>query len=194
MPDLDSTNQLVELDDVLEFIGVEDTDERIYKLERYINAASWFCNNYTHRKLKSRDLTEYYNGDGTNVLLMNNYPVTAITHVYDDLDRDYESDTEIDSDDLVYMPDGLACKIVYDGGVFSKGIKNIKVEYTAGYETIPWDLYQACCELVAYYWKNTEEGRFGLISQQLADGSVRIETTTVPKSVRQVLDLYKKKW
>lgn len=194
MPALDTDNQLVSVDDALSFIGIASDDERMSKLQMYINAASWFCNNHTHRKLKTRSLTEYYNGDGTNVLLMNNYPITAITHVYDDLNRAYGSDTEIDSSDLAYMPNDLACKIVYDGGAFSVGIKNIKAEYTAGYTTIPWDLQQACLELVAYYWKNTEEGRFGLISQQLADGSVRLETTTIPASVRQVLDLYKKKW
>jgi len=194
MAAIDTDNQLVSVDDALSFIGIPSDDTRMEKLQFYINAASWYCNKHTRRKLKSRSLTEYYNGDGTNVLLMKNYPITAITHIYDDLSRAYGSDTEIDSSNLVYMPEDLACKLVYDGGVFSVGIRNIKAEYTAGYTTIPYDLRQACLELVAYYWKNTEEGRFGLISQQLADGSVRLETTTVPKSVLQVLDLYRKKW
>jgi len=194
-PSIDSTNALTDLDTVNAFLNTDMGDagqQRV--LTSYINKASALCNLLTDRKLKSRSLTEYYSGDGTNSILTNEYPITAITAVYDDLDRTYGSDTEIDSDDLAYLPDGLAYKIVYDGGVFQVGIKNIKAQYTAGYVTIPEDLEQACLEIIAYYFKNSEENRFGVTTRTMGGGSMTIETTDIPKSALRILDRYKRKW
>jgi hypothetical protein len=84
------------------------------------------------------------------------YPITAISGIWDDTDRDYGSDTKIDSDDIIYgerngVTPGI---IVLDNDVFSIGVKNIKITYTAGYvtdgdnENIPDDLKQALYKLV----------------------------------------------
>ena len=192
---LDTANQLISLIDVKDVIGIDQAENaNNEKLERMINAASWFCNNYTHRKLKSRALTEYYSGDGTNTLLTNEYPITVLTSIYDDLARAYGADTLIDSGDLVIVPDGLAYSIVYDGGAFLPGVRNLKVTYTAGYVTIPYDLQEAALELCAFYWDNFESKLFGKVAITLADGSIRQETTNIPRSVLKILDLYKRKW
>ena len=194
-PSIDSDNSLVDLDTVNAFVNGDTGDAEQQKiLTYYINTASAFCNLYTNRKLKSRELTEYYSGDGTNSIITNEYPVTEITAVYDDLDRSYGSDTLIDSDDLAILPDGLAYKIVYDGGVFQVGIRNLKVQYTAGYTSIPNDLQQACLEVIAYYFKNTEEIRFGVTTRTMGGGSVTVETTDIPKSALRILERYRRKW
>ena len=194
-PSIDTTNSLVDLETVTAFLNADasNADQQAI-LTYYINTASALCNTITMRKLKSRDLTEYYSGDGTNIILTNEYPITAITAVYDDLDRTYDSDTQIDSDDLAIRPDGLAYMIVYDGGAFNTGIKNIKVQYTAGYTTIPYDLQQACLEIIAYYFKNTEENRFGVTSRTIGGGSVTIETNKIPDSAMAILGRYSRKW
>jgi len=194
-PTIDTVNQLVDLDTVTELTGAKETDsDQKNLLKLFINSASWFCNTHTHRLLLERALTEYYSGDGSNVLFTNQYPITTITAVYDDLDRAYGSDTEIDSGDLVYMPETLAYKIIYDGGTFTKGIKNLKVEYTAGYSTIPYDLHQACVEIVMFYWTCFEKGLFGITSRTIGDGSLTVETANYPKSALQVLNTYRRKW
>jgi len=192
---IDSVNALISLEEAKQFINKDLNDQtEDNKILQYINSASWYCNSFTHRKLKARDLTEYYSGDGSNTLMVNNYPINSIASIYDDLDRAYGADTLIDSGDYVIMPTTLAFKVVYDGGVFMRGIRNIKITYNAGYSTIPWDLREACLELVGFYWMNTEEKRFGILSINLGDGSVRIDTTQVPKSVMQILEYYKRKW
>jgi len=194
-PSVDTDNNLVDLDTVNAFVNGNTGDAEQQKiLTYYINSASAFCNLYTDRKLKSRALTEYYSGDGTNSIITNEYPITEITAIYDDLDRTYGSDTLIDSDNLAILPDGLAYKIVYDGGTFQVGIRNLKVEYTAGYTSIPNDLQQACLEVIAYYFKNTEDNRFGVTTRTMGGGSVTIETTDIPKSALRILERYKRKW
>ena len=194
-PIVDTVNQLVDIDTAKAFVGAKSDDadqENILKF--YINAASGFYNNETGRLLKSRALTEYYSGDGSNTLLVDQYPITMLTSVYDDPARAYGADTLIDSGDLVIMPEGLACKIIYDGGVFISGVKNLKVTYIAGYITIPYNLQQACLELIAYFFKNSDENRFGVVSRTVGDGSLTVETTDIPKSALKTLRKYKKKW
>lgn len=194
-PTIDTVNQLVDIATVTELMGAKETDsDQKNLLKSFINSASSFCNSETHRLLLSRVLTEYYSGDGSNSLFTNQYPITTITAVYDDLARAYGSDTEIDSGDLVYMPETLAYKIVYDGGTFTQGIKNLKVQYTAGYSTIPYDLQQACIEIIMFYWKSFKDGRFGITSRTIGDGSITIETVNYPKSALKVLGIYRRKW
>ena len=192
---LDSANVLTDLDTAKNYLQLEMAETKDNNtVIQFINSASWFCNSYTYRKLKSRSLTEYYSGDGENVIFTNNYPITAITNVYDDPDRSYGADTLIDSGDLVYMPNDLAYKIVYDGGTFTRGIKNLKVEYTAGYETVPYDLEEACLQVVGMFWNNIDKGWLGVIAQTLADGNINIESTFIPKSALTILDVYRRKW
>lgn len=194
-PTIDTDNALTDQDTATAFLNGDASDADQQKMITfYINKASSVCNLLTDRKLKSRSLTEYYSGDGTNTIFTNEYPITAITAVYDDLDRVYGSDTLIDSDDLAFLPDKLANRIVYDGGTFQNGIKNLKVEYTAGYTTIPDDLEEACLEIIAYYFKNTEDGRFGVTTRTMGGGSITVETTDIPKSALRILERYKRKW
>ena len=82
---LDTTNSLLGGDLTLAklYLGVDTSDtSHDDVITQAVNAASWYCNTYTRRLLKSRELTEYYSGDGSDVLYVDNYPVTAITAIY----------------------------------------------------------------------------------------------------------------
>lgn len=194
-PTIDSTNALVSEETALGYLGISTTDDdRVPMAKQCLNAASWFCNSYTKRKLLSRANTEYYNGGGSNTILLNNYPCTTLTSVYDDLDRTYGSDTLIDSTDLAVLPTELLYMIVYDGGVFMNGVKNVKVTYTAGYSTVPWDLQQACLGLIGIYFKHTDEKLLMIQSRSVGDGSITIDMNKIPQWIYDILNVYKKKW
>jgi len=63
----DTDNALITIDnDLRDYLGIAN-DDTTYddKLQAVINAFSKFANNYTGRLLKARDLTEYYDGTGT---------------------------------------------------------------------------------------------------------------------------------
>lgn len=47
-----------------------------------INRASIFANDYTQRLLLSRVNTDYYDGDGTGTLILNQYPVSTLSNLY----------------------------------------------------------------------------------------------------------------
>jgi len=139
--------------DVKSFLNISVTDDDtliddiITRIEAYIQ------NVYCQRKFEAQDLTEYYDGDGTDTLLLDNYPIVSITSIHDDPDREYNSDDLIDSDDIIIYPGkGI---IVLDGTTFDKSKKNIKVVYRAGYGdgedeiAMPNDLKMAFIKLAA---------------------------------------------
>ena len=79
---IDTTNSLVgdNLDIVKGMLHISDSSID-NNLNRMINEASWFCNRYTNRKLRSQSLNEKYDGDGSDYLYTDNYPITAITRI-----------------------------------------------------------------------------------------------------------------
>ena len=91
--------------------------------------------------------TEYYDGDGTDTLLLNQFPISTITSIHDDTDRAYGSDTLISSADYVfYANEGM---VQLDGLTFTEGKQNIKVVYSAGFSPIPEDIKLAAIQLSA---------------------------------------------
>ena len=95
---------------------------------------------------KAANYTEYYNGDGTQFLVLRKIPINSITSIHDDIDRAYGADTLIDSDD--YSFDADSGIVEFDLDYMTKGVKNVKVIYNAGYATIPSDVKMACEKLV----------------------------------------------
>ena len=158
-------------------------DEMIGDLEAF---AKTVCN----RVFESAEVTQYYDGDGTKNLLVNYYPITAVSALYDDTDRVYGADTAIDSGDYIIKED--EGKIVLDEGlIFAEGVKNIKITYTGGYSagTMPADLKHAIKLLVCAKYL---EGQ-GEINAIKGDGyAVEDRTTRWRKEAMGILQLYKR--
>lgn len=115
----------------------------------------------------STEFTERRNGTGTNILGLINTPIISVTSVV------------VSNINVPASPDGVAPGYVADentiqliGGhwngvyfplspgfasgypaVFIKGIGNVFVTYTAGYETAPLDVQQCICEMVGWAYK-----------------------------------------
>jgi hypothetical protein len=196
-PTIDAANALVDIDIAREYLGVKQSDERrLPTIVQCVNGASWYCNSYTKRKLLSRALTEYYNGKGISTIMLNNYPCTTLTSVYDDLDRAYGADTLVSASYLVVMPTDLLYSVIYDNGTFLDGLKNVKITYTAGYASgsVPYDLQQACLGLVGLYFHHTDEKMLNVQSRTVGDGSVTVNTNSVPQWITDILNIYKRKW
>ena len=274
---LDTTNSLIgnDLTRVEGFVGVTSGSEDNI-LNALANYASDFCNRYTKRLLKSRSLTERYNGNGSEYLYIDQYPITAITRlaigVYGavkinnsstttnatvsvsstglTLTLDGTADTTITfatydtltklvdavnalgsnwqaslvsteyssfkSSELIKkygaycldntwaylnVPDGYIDdyevdedigELYYSGG-FTVGNKNIFIDYTAGYTTVPDDLSEAALEIIGIGYKNWKENTLGVTNRTIGDGSITLETIDIPKRAYQILDRYRKR-
>ncbi len=140
------------------------------------------------RSLETATFTEVYNGDGSNELVLNQFPVTSITNVYY-MDEDAETWTEyVDETDYDRLVIDYS-KLIMVGGVFYEGVGNIKVIYVAGYSTIPGTIKKAAKELLTLAYKNCPayDGRLGLLSKNKSAG-VSASDVFDPNAEKKIFD------
>ena len=85
-----------------------------------------------------------------------------------------------------------------DSGLYRywpKGVKCVKVEYNAGYESTPKDLELAVVDLVTYYFKDEHKQRrvLGGATLQNKGTSSLNDNVGFPDHIKRVLDMYKMK-
>lgn len=93
-------------------------------------------------------------------------------------------------------PNGTDYWLDYKSGIitfpylFFAGGYKIEAKYNIGFTTIPYDLKQACCELVTWKYSQRENKGIGVKSQLMGDNTTTFESG-IPYSIRLVLDSYK---
>lgn len=178
-----AAGDLTTLADVRAFLGVTGSADDAL-ITRMISEHSQAMQNYVNRQLTSQQYSEALDGYGGNVLLLKNYPITAISSLavngrpipaasgYSDPGyrfRNYE--------------------VVLNGDCFDRGVMNVEIDYTAGYETVPADLAGACIKWVANSYR--EKDRLGQASKQLNGAeTVSFIVKDMPDSVKTVLKQY----
>jgi hypothetical protein len=193
---LDSNVALVTTTSMNSYLGIASSTTEETECELLNNAAGTLAATLTQRgldgngvsRLLSTSRTEYFDGDGGNTLHVKAYPITAVTTLYVDPDRDYGSSTLVYSDDYTYYgPEGT---IKTDGAPLSGGWKSIKLTYTGGYSTIPADLQQAVKELVLFWYKRNTDKRVGVASVSVSGQSMSYEAN-IPESVMSTFKRYR---
>jgi len=173
--------------------GNVSTDDQTL-CEHLINAVTEQAEIISRRKLKARTYgvgqqKPYdFDGNGRDRIILPAYPINSVTHLYIDSERAFGSTTEITATDyLFFEEDGM---IVYPDNTFSEGIRNVRIEYNAGYSTVPSILQQAVAEAVEWNLVRMRSLSIGKRGQS-ADGvntSLEIE---IPLSARRVFESYK---
>lgn len=187
---LDTANALCTLANLKLYVGIASADTTFdSRNESYIDAASWFLNSKTKRKLLARDLTEYYDGDGGNILFAKQRPINSVASLHSDASRAFATASLIDSDDYeVYGDEGYIAVI---GSGFAVGERVLKLVYNAGYTVVPLDLEQAALELAGFWYEKFKSHRTGVKSVTIGDMTTVYET--FPEFVKMVAEEYTRK-
>ncbi len=158
-------------------IGISDTSLDAL-IDLLIPQADAIIKGYLHREIEQATYTEYYDGSGDKVLLLNQTPVQSITSVHLDSDGYYGDGTDafpassalVEGTDFVLRKDDATATEVSKSGIlyhtgkgwprpFSRrqgqltsypgsGMGNIKVVYVAGWATVPADIQFAANKVV----------------------------------------------
>jgi len=185
-----SDDALIDWDTLARYLGeptdFDSADEQFGI--RLINAASARANTITKRKLASREYTDLIlDGNGADMLLLPQWPVTVITEIRIDSARDFGDDTVLDSDEYGSYGDGR----VFILGYLPSARRCVMVTYTAGYVTVPDDLQDAVIEAIAYTWKRTKSRSIGTRSTT-ADGVTTQYEIDIPIPAMRVFETYRK--
>ena len=141
---------LTELSKAREWIGIKtEADDTL--LARLIKAASAFIASFLSRTILSASYVEYRDGAGGDSMSCLNYPVTAVSGV-----EINGVAIPLATGTVSYGYQFSDKQIILRGYKFTRGKRNVKLSYTAGYATVPLDLEQACLELVAYKYRSRD--------------------------------------
>jgi len=159
-------------------------------VEDLINVASAAINGYCKRKLKARDHIVTLDGTGRNELLLPEYPIVSVAHLYIDPNWLFGPSTEVDSTIYtIYKERG----VLWSWSGFPLYPQCVKSEFRAGFEegAVPQDLQIAAVETVAWYLDRFRgEGRVGVRQIQNPDGIATTFEPDIPLSAKFRLDPY----
>jgi len=131
---------LVSTSDIRNWIALPEGDRTPNaKLQSVAQAVQDFVETVTNRQLEART---YYNdtefsildGNGRPWIYLPQYPVSYIDLVAIDSDREFGSGTEISDDDIYWYP--TTGKVMSEGGYFTRGRRNVRIDYKAGYAPV----------------------------------------------------------
>lgn len=187
---IDTTNALVDLDAVKEFLKITSEEENGV-LESLVNRASAWANRYTGRLLKSRAITEYQDGPcGSDHVILREFPVTVLTSIHDDPDRAFGASTQIAATDLYLDSDNGTVELL-NGVRFLAGKASVKIVYTGGYAagSIPADIQEAVLLYIGQaYRREYLDQKFGVSSETIGDRTTSYATQDAPPRAKALLD------
>ena len=179
---------LISTADIRVWLGLAEGDKTPNeKLASISKAVEDFVDSYTNRQLEAKVYRtdpsfSYLDGNGRPWILAPQYPISYITEIAIDSDRAFGSGTLLASADFFWYPSG---KIVSEGGYFTRGRRNVRLDYVAGYAPVvggthnaavstypmPYDLKQTMIEMVVESFK---EGITAIHSVQGAEGETKM--------------------
>lgn len=151
------------------------------------------------RQIKARDYVEDYDGRGTKILLLRQFPIISVSAVYIDSLRAFEETSRVDADVIISSDE--PGKITFGPGVpttggvaaavFPYGTRNIRVLYRAGFEVIPDDLRLACQKFTAVEFNRSREGADGVLSESFGGRTISW-INGVPEDIEHLIRNYRR--
>jgi hypothetical protein len=159
------------------------------RLQAIIDAVEKYFLNRIDRAIKEDSYTEIRDGDGTNKLMLNQWPVTAISLVK--LIDINNVETTIDATDYWFYESG---KLELKFSCFYNLPQSAHIEYTAGFATVPDDIKMLIAEIVLRKYEEFDKGKGGTVdSESFIGGSIVIRDSDVTDTGNIIINHYKKK-
>lgn len=177
---------LTTIDNVRAYLAFSKPDTATDELlERLIDAASEFVEQWLGRTVLSAQIVEYHSGGNKDAIILKQAPITSVTSVVLD---GRVLPAAVEPADVGWML--VDNWLVYQHGLFGRGRKNLVVTYEAGYLAVPADIEQAVIEIVCLRFK--ERDRIGHVSKSLAGETVTFMISDMSASSRAALQHYKR--
>ena len=160
-------------------------------IDSIIDAVSSKFESYCDRKFKSQSHEEYFDGKNSNVIYPNNYPITTVTSVHDDSEWLWGSDTLISGTEYRISNDENSIVFKNSSTTLGNYTQNVKLNYTAGYTTVPYDLEHVCIVEVLRTFDNIKN--IGVFSKSEVNTSFAYVIEAFLNDTLIILNLYKKR-
>lgn len=135
-----AAGDLTTLTDGLLWLGKDSDDEDI--VARLITALSSSIQKWIGYQIASASYDRFFNGRGGRALMLPDRPVTAVSSLTID-GIAVPSSTSVHMPGFVFDSTTIYLRGWYE---FRRGAQNVEAQYTAGYESVPGDIAQACLD------------------------------------------------
>lgn len=159
-------------------------------LARLITSCSAYVQSWLNREILLASYAETYSGKGTTRLELRQYPVQAVTAVSVDgvaIQARPALGTLSASTIAGFVYDEVAVMLV--GYRFTRGMQNVVVSYSAGYDAVPADVEQAVTDIIGDWFKYRD--RIGVTVQAIEQQSTSFVNTPMPARAKDVLAQYR---
>ncbi len=179
-----AAGDLTDLATVKAWLGVTDTSQDAI-LERLITTATEAIQEYILYPVLTGSRSETFNGKGKDMTPLSNWPITAVSSV---TVNDTAIPARAGATGAGYTFDS---KFLYlQGYSFTKGQRNVVVNYTSGYDTVPPIFVQACLATIQD-WLG-DQGKDGAVTSYSVPGVYSESYTPIadralPEGVKQML-------
>lgn len=205
------SNVFLALDDAKDWLKIKlDNTEHDNRIRRLLNMATDLCERYIGGPIKNQQFTEQRDGDSTNTIVPDHWPVRSVQEIKVDYNRQFGNETLIDASayiirgpqsfhsvgiqgsDVVIRDDN---NIAIVGRIFMGSVVgSVRIKYTAGWgqdmTEIPYDLQQAVLLTLEYYYILRENRELNVKSKGNT-GQSYSRDSGLPVEVEQLLDQYK---
>lgn len=159
-------------------------------LSTVISQVSGKVEDYCNRVFTAAAFTEYMSGDGEKAeLFVDNPPIISVSGLWDDVDRVFGSDTEIEATNYIIWEKEGIIELYNDEMYFQKGKANVKVTYSGGYTSVPAGVQGAIIEWVLATFRHLRDKTSGYTSKTAPGGagSIGVDLAPMPDTVRGAL-------
>ncbi|NTF67968.1 hypothetical protein [Rhizobium rhizogenes] len=189
-------NDLVTLDQAYAWLGITPGSDDV-NLQLAISAYSQLISTWCSRAFVVSSFSEVYDGRDNARLMVKNYPISAVASLA-------INGIPVLQATSTFGPGFLFNKRSVDlmgGAIFYRGLENIAITYTAGYDPIPYDLQMACLDWMKASYLSADRDP-SLSSRRAGDteekysagGAVTVlngESAPMPATVYAVLSQYR---
>jgi uncharacterized phiE125 gp8 family phage protein len=167
------------------------------RVERLVNVASQMIESYTDRKLIYQTASIRRDGRRSDRVLLPEYPVVAITALYDDPNWEFSAQTIIDPTEYYVEENSV---LVLKGRAFSRANGNVRVDFSFGYRSPnggvlgherPSDLFYACLMTIEWLEKLRTDRRLGVQSKSKNGESISF-SQELPAEIQMMLQEYRR--
>lgn len=177
---------LTTLSEVKRYLAIDLTDlAQDELLQSIIAAVSEAVENYCRRQFARQTRVEFHDGTCTNSIVLRCRPVWSVTSLHDDLDRRFNDLSFLSPENYVLYEEEGILRLRY--GLFAPGLRNVRVEYNAGYDALPASLTQAANILTAHFYTRARSGADAIASESVGVYSVSYDTGEWPSRATGLL-------
>lgn len=160
-------------------------------VEFLIDSVSASANRIAGRALKARAYPALIlDGCGDDTLLLPEYPIQELRHLYIDASRAFGPATEVLAQGISLRKASGIVKLY--SGRFPAALDSVKVDATLGYDLVPADLELAVLECVGWNQRRLESGTVGTRAMSMNGAVTTQYEISIPLSAMSVFEDYRR--